>query len=291
MDLQPAISVIIPNLDSATVDRTVRAVQAQVGLAGPPEILVVGRDAPGRLAGIAGIRVIHTDRALYPGAARNLGIEAASRELLAFTDADCEPEPDWLLRLLEAHLAGHTVIGGAVTYDPEPYWTLADNLSMFHEVDAALPAGPRPYLPTINLMVHRSAVAAAGLMDPDLRCGEDLDWTLRLGMAGHPPSFQPSARVRHRPPRADWRSAWRHWERSGAWMVGVRRRHRGKLSAPWWLERPALVLLLAPAIALLATARLYGAGKPGRRFPRTLPAVYLTKLAWCWGAARPRQAR
>lgn len=288
---QPAISVIIPNLDSDTVDRAVRAVQAQVGLAGPPEILVVGRDRPGRLVGLAGIREIRSAEPLYPGAARNRGIAAAAGELLAFTDADCEPEPDWLLRLLEAHAAGHTVIGGAVAYDPAPYWTLADNLSMFHEQDASLPAGPRPYLPTLNLMVHRRAVEEGGLMDPDLRCGEDLDWTLRLAEAGHQAHFQPRALIWHRPPRADWRSVWRHWERSGAWMVGVRRRHRDRLSAPWWLEQPALVLLLAPAVALVATARLYGPGKPGRRFLSTLPAVYFSKLAWCWGAARPRQAR
>ncbi len=288
---EPAVSVIIPNLDAPTVDRAVRAVQAQVGLARPPEILVVGRDRPGRLAGLKGIRHLPGSGPLYPGAARNLGIAAAQGELLAFTDADCEPEPDWLLRLVEAQADGHTVVGGSVAYDASPYWTLADNLSMFHEVDVALPAGPRPYLPTLNLMVHRRAVADGGLMDPSLRCGEDLDWTLRLGMAGHPAYFEPRARVWHRPPRADWRAAWRHWERSGAWMVEVRRRHRGVLRSPWWLAHPPLVLLLAPAIATVATARLYGPGRPGRRHRSTLPAVFLTKLAWCWGAARGRSAR
>lgn len=286
-----AVSVIIPNLDSPTVDRAVRAVQAQRGLQAAPEVIVVGRDLPGRLAGLDGLRFLATDRPRLPGDARNLGIAAAGGEVLAFTDADCEPEPDWLAAHLARQAAGSTVVGGSVLYDTDSYWTLADNLSMFHECDASLPAGPRPYLPTLNLSVHRSAVRAAGLMDPELRCGEDLDWTIRLASAGHPPFFEPLARVWHRPPRADLRAVWEHWRRSGSWMVGVRRRHRSVLAAPAWLERPMLVRLLGPGIALAVTARLFGPGRPGRRHWHTLPAVYLTKLAWCWGAARPVKLR
>lgn len=286
-----AVSVIIPNLDSPTVDRAVRAVRAQRGLDAAPEVIVVGRDAPGRLAGLADVRFLPTERPRYPGAARNLGIAAAGGDILAFTDADCEPEPDWLAAHLARQAAGWTVVGGSVLYDTDNTWTLADNLSMFHECDASLPAGPRPYLPTLNLSVHRRAVQAAGLLDPDLRCGEDLDWTIRLAAAGHQPFFEPSARVWHRPPRADWRAAWEHWRRSGSWMVGVRRRHRAVLSAPAWLASPLTVRLLSPVIALVATARLFGRGRPGRRHWRALPAVYLTKLAWCWGAARPVKLR
>ena len=43
-----------------------------------------------------------------PGLARNLGIEMATGELLAFTDADCVPEPLWIAKMVQAH-AGKTV--------------------------------------------------------------------------------------------------------------------------------------------------------------------------------------
>ncbi len=301
----PSASVIIPNLDSPLVDRAVDAVLAQRG-ARPLEILVVGRDRPGRLApyresgnaknrdggpATIPIRLIETDGPRLPGAARNLGAAEAAGEVLVFTDADCQPEPDWLRAHLECQAAGRRVVGGAVCYDARPYWSLADNLSMFHESDPALPAGPRPYLPSLNLSVHREAYADTGPMDPELPRGEDLDWSIRAAKAGHRPYFEPAARIWHRPDRRSARAAWDHWHQSGRWMPGVRRRHPETLDAPAWLRYPPLVLVLAPAIAAVATARLYGTGRPGRRHWRTLPAVYLTKLAWCLGACRPLETQ
>lgn len=279
-------SVIIPNLDSPVVDRAVRSVLAQTGAAAH-EIIVVGRDGPGRLAGVRGARLLVTERPEWPAGARNRGIQAASGDVYVFIDADCEAEPGWLAAHLARHAAGETVVGGAVLWDVAPYWQLADNLSMFHNVDAALPAGPRPYLPTLNLSVRAAAVDDVGAMDPGLRCGEDIDWTIRLAAAGHRSFLEPAARVWHRPTRTTARDMWWHWYMSGRWMVGVRRRHPDSFGSATWLYRPLALYLLAPAIAAAATARLYGPGRPGRRHPLTLPAVYATKLAWCFGAARP----
>jgi len=281
-------SVIIPSLHSPVVDRAVDAVFAQVG-AGPAEVLVVGLDGPGRLAGDSRVRFVATDCPRLPGAARNLGVAEAraDAEVFVFVDADCVPEPGWLAAHLARQAAGETVVGGAVLWDADNYWTLSDNLSMFHEFDVAAPAGPRPYLPTLNLSVRRAAFEAAGPIDPGLPRGEDLDWTIRLARAGHRPYFEPAARLWHRPTRATARAMWEHWYESGRWLVGVRRRHPEVFGDRAWLYRPWPLRLLSPAIALAATARLYAPGRPGARYPRTLPAVYATKVAWCWGAARP----
>lgn len=279
-------SVIIPNLDSPVVDRAVASVFAQVG-AQAHEVIVVGRDGPGRLEGEPRVRFLYTERPEWPAGARNRGIQAASGDVYVFLDADCVAEPGWLAAHLARHAAGETVVGGAVLYDPRPYWQLADNLSMFHNVDAHLPAGPRPFLPTLNLSVRAKAVDDVGAMDPGLRCGEDIDWTIRLAAAGHRPFLDPAARVFHRPTRTTAADMWRHWYMSGRWMVGVRQRHPTAFDGVTWIYRPLALYALAPAIAAVATARLYGAGRPGRRHPLTWPAVYATKLAWCLGAADP----
>jgi hypothetical protein len=78
-----------------------------------------------------------------------------------------------------------------------------------------------------------------------------------------------------------------HWYTSGRWMVGVRATHREVFGGPRWVYRPWLLVALSPAIAAAATLRLYRPHRPGWRHPATLPAVYATKLVWCWGAARP----
>lgn len=284
--MRPSISIVIPSLDSPWVDRAVDSVCAQRGVAAD-EILVVGRDGPGRLRGESRARLLPTAGPRLPGAARNIGAAAATGDLIAFIDADCVAEPDWLWAHVERHRRGETVVGGAVLWDRHPYWLLADNLSMFHECSAWSTPGHRPYLPTLNLSVRRDVFDDVGPMDPSLPRGEDLDWTIRAAAMGHRPYFDPCARLWHRPDRASAAAAWRHWYESGRWMVGVRRRHSTVFGRPTWLYGAGALLALAPFMAAWATAQLYLPDRPGCRHPETMPAVYLTKLAWCLGAARP----
>lgn len=286
MSATPRVSVIVPNLDAPAVDRTIDALARQEG-ARAHEIIVAGRDGPGRLRGDGRVRLVDSGGPRPPGAMRNLGVAVATGDLLAFVDADCEPEPGWLAAHLRRQAAGWSVVGGAVLWDDAPYWTMADNLSMFHAFGEGAPGGPRPFLPTLSLSVSRAAWEAAGGMDPVLRCGEDVDFTIRLAAAGHPAYFEPAARLWHRPPRSRARDLWAHAHRSGRWMVPVRRMHPEAFPAPGWLYRPWSLRLLAPAIAAAAAGRIYRRGGPGWRWPAALPAVYLSKIAWCLGGARP----
>lgn len=52
-----------------------------------------------------------------PGPARNLGARAATAPVLAFTDADCFPRPDWLSTGLNA-IESAALVQGAVHADP-----------------------------------------------------------------------------------------------------------------------------------------------------------------------------
>lgn len=278
-------SVIIPSLNAPVVDRAVAAVRA--GTRQPSEIIVVGRDDPGRLVGDSGVRFVRTERVELPGGARNLGASIAGGDVLVFLDADCVPEAEWLAAHLDRHEQGRTIVGGAVRWDDDNYWSLSDNLSMFHECDVAAPRGPRAYLPTLNLSVRTQVFDDAGPMDPHLPRGEDLDWTIRAAARGHEPWFEPAARVWHRPDRTTPGRMWAHWYESGRWLVAVRRRHPQVFGDRTWWYRPMVLRMMFPAIALVATARLYAVGQPGRRHPATWPAVYATKVAWCLGAARP----
>jgi GT2 family glycosyltransferase len=117
----PEISVIVPARDAAaTVEKTLRALGRQDGVESF-EVIVVDNgslDETAAIAERAGARVVRRARGEGPGAARNAGAAVASSDLLAFTDADCEPDPGWLAAGLAA-LGSAALVQGAVVADPQ----------------------------------------------------------------------------------------------------------------------------------------------------------------------------
>ena len=53
-------------------------------------------------------------------AARNAGAAAASGEILAFTDDDCEPDREWLVRLRRVFADGRFAAAGGPNLPPRP---------------------------------------------------------------------------------------------------------------------------------------------------------------------------
>jgi GT2 family glycosyltransferase len=143
----------------------------------------------------------------------------------------------------------------------------------------------------LNLSVERRVIEAAGPLDETLPRSQDMEWTARMNRAGYPPTFEPGAAVEHRHNRTGFRSVWDDCARSGRYSRRVRLRHGDLLDTPRLLRHPYLVRLLSPLIALGATGRIV-ARQPvllSRHFT-ALPAIYLTKLAWAWGAGEPGPA-
>jgi GT2 family glycosyltransferase len=274
-------------LNSAIIDRVVEATLAQEGFREQDEVLVIGKDEAGLLADGKGARLIDTGVPVDASTARNLGIDAAQGDLLIFLDSDCLPQPGWLNQHRLAQEAGFEVVGGGVLPEGDEFWHRTYNLSMFHEVFSTAPAGYRRFLPTLNLSVDRQVIEQIGGLDVSLPFSHDLDWTTRMREGGYIPFFWPAAAVRHEHSRHSLRQVWRDCAINGRYARQVRLRHQATLNTPFFLRSRLLTLLLAPFIAAGVTMGII------RRRPdimieniTTWPAIYLTKIAWCWGASR-----
>ena len=162
------------------------------------EVIVVdngSRDGSGALARERGARVVDEPRP-NRARARNRGVDVATGAVIAFTDADCVPAPEWLTAL-SACLAGSPIAAGAVelvTRGRPTRWEQLEGLWRFRQ-EAAVAQG---WAATANLGVRRDAFLAVAGFDPAYRhIGEDVDFCLRLGAAGFALSWCPHAVVRH----------------------------------------------------------------------------------------------
>jgi GT2 family glycosyltransferase len=157
-------------IDNASRDRTAEVARAR-------DATVVAEPRPGRAR------------------ARNRGVAATNAELLAFTDADCRPQPEWLERLTACLKRGEPLVAGRVvvtTSEPPNPIERFDALWRFRDDPQ------RGWAPTANLGMRREAFDAIGGFDADYRhIGEDVDLCLRAGDAGFALTRCPDAVVEH----------------------------------------------------------------------------------------------
>ena len=246
--MTPRVSIVVAARNGAgTLPRTLAALQA---LSPPPaEIVLVdngSRDATPALldtfAATARAKVVVT-REPRRGAsvARNTGAREATGDVLAFTDADCCPRPDWLAALT-APLADATVgaVAGGLAATP-PGGAVEAFGALFTLQSLPAPArhtGWTPWsggFPTANLAVRRAQFERLGGFDESVAIyGEDYDLCARLYATGAAIVFTPAAIVEHQP-RAALGPMLRQafgFGRSHAWLM---RRH---VPRGLWLDLP-----------------------------------------------------
>lgn len=284
------ISVIIPNLNSPTIAYTLNALHAQTIDLSQVEVLVVGLDRPGNIKEDHLVRFVNTGKPTSAAHNRNLGIKEAKGDILCFTDSDCVPSIDWLVRLTAPLLSGQvSVLGGGVAFNTDNYWSACDNLSWFYKFLATADPGERDHLPTLNLGLHRQVVAQAGYMNENfpLPAGEDTEWTMRMRDHGYRLFFEPRAIVTHVERRTTFKSMLRHAFHYGRFSPKVSKNKSGiDLSKPrssLVFRHLWLLFLAAPLIASLAAVRSISHAQIPSKW-KFFPGVWVSKLAWCFGA-------
>ena len=210
------ISVCVPTVRPTTLSYTVRSIIAQtwpdwelliVGQGEDPDLARVGRELE---ALDARIRYLHIDeRGL--SRARNAGLAAATGDVIAMTDDDCEADPNWLetmARLFTEHPAVG-MVGGALIAAPVSRLKLESCLGFTPDefvYDPASGQTPPPAWGWIgaNFALRREAVERVGMFDdylgagaPDFPAGEDTDYNMRVLAAGIGVACSPALIVRH----------------------------------------------------------------------------------------------
>ena len=233
-----------------------------------------------------------------PAAARNVAWRMANGEWIAFTDDDCRPAKDWIVRLLDKADAGRAdVVQGCTVPDPDRAHLLAQPFTRTMQVD-----GLNGFYPTCNIAYRRSLVELLGGLDEQFRLiGDDTDLGWRAEEAGARIVFAADAVVVHDVVLGSWRSdlrSRRRWadgvrmvakhpdaRRRLMWKPYVYRRSHAPLLAlaagfPLVASRRGRCLWLA-AVAALVAADVSGAGSAGAakaRLQRRVSEAY--EIAW-----------
>jgi GT2 family glycosyltransferase len=276
-------SVIVPSYNSrSTIAPCLRALVGQDTEASY-EIVVVDSSNDGTGEFIAShfpaVKLIRLPQRTLPGLARNLGAEVAQGQTLAFTDADCVPEPRWLHKMLQEHERESCAAVGGSVLNGLPWNPVAWGGYLL-EFSERLPKFPKrlvDLLPTCNVSFPRTIFERHGLFPTDLWPSEDHLFSWRLFRAGERLLFNPEIRVRHifRP---GVRAFLQHQVRLGRASATARR--RVDLPQAWVVAHPLRwslpVIRLALIEARLARWDLLNL----LRFNLLLPLCLSGLIAW-----------
>ena len=165
------------------------------------ELLVVdngSRDGTARVLKNYGDRIVRLEEATRgPGAARNAGLRGARGEVVAFTDADCRVDPDWLMEVVAPLDDPRVGIAGGTIRAIPPAGDIERFGELIHDHRQAIEVFQPPYAITMNWASRRAVLEELGGFDERFRRCEDVDLSYRITQAGYTLAFAPDAVVYH----------------------------------------------------------------------------------------------
>ncbi len=244
------VSVIVPVFNRASLlPGLISALRCQTV---PVEIVIVddgSTDDPGADLPEVGLKFI-TQKNSGPAAARNRGAREASGEILAFTDSDCTPAPDWVEKLVKS-LNEPGTGAAAGSYDiANPCSLLA---RLIHSEIRWRHARFGEYvraLGSYNFAVRKETFESLGGFDETYRAasGEDNDFSYRLLKKGLRIRFVPDALVAHLHPEVFLRYL-KEQRKHGFWRMKLYSEHPDMMQGDdYTLAKDAWEICLALAI-------------------------------------------
>ena len=233
------ISVVIPHLNQPEALARCLASLA-VGARQPDEIIVVDNGSGAMPRVPAGVTLL-TETTPGPGPARNLGVAHASGDVLAFIDADCLADTDWLAAA-EAAIVPQDILGG----DVRIAYAEATNLTALEAYESIYAYRMDRYIAREGFTGTGNLVVKAAVLDTvggfaGLDVAEDREWGQRATGQGFKIAYVAGMKVYH-PARKTFAELRAKWDRHMAHDYGV----TGK---PKWVVK-TLAMGLSPLAEL-----------------------------------------
>jgi glycosyltransferase involved in cell wall biosynthesis len=252
----PFVSIVIP---AYNCEKTIgKCLDSLLKLDYPQyEILVVDDGSldrtPDILKSYNNITILRTENK-GPSHARNLAVQKAKGDYIAFTDSDCIVDPNWLQELFKGFVSDKVAGVGGDQQSPDDETPFGKDVQDFMKMAGI--AGDymkhhetvvnTTHNPTCNVLYKKSVLLEAGLFDEKLWPGEDVDIDLKIKRKGWLLYYNPRAVVHHYRPK-DPSSFCRMMERYG-WAQGYLVRKYGSFRLIH-LE-PLVILFLLAALIL-----------------------------------------
>jgi glycosyltransferase involved in cell wall biosynthesis len=189
--LKPTVSIIVPVYNGeATIHQCLDSLLAQTYPADLYDIIIVENGSTDRTVEVVTgysprVQLLRSSER-GPAAARNLGISGSQADIIAFTDADCIADANWLEELVSHYVQPHIGgVGGKI----EAYRHSERNaIERFSDENSPLinfESGAGEFLPhlyTANASYRRSLLNEAGFFNAMMATGEDveLSWRVQL---------------------------------------------------------------------------------------------------------------
>jgi glycosyltransferase involved in cell wall biosynthesis len=202
----PFISIVVPVYNGRrTIQRCIDSLLVQTYPPNNYEIIIVDNNSVDEttdiVSGYKKVKLLRQNKIQNSYYSRNLGSTHACGEIIAFTDADCIADPNWLIEL-STRLANEEIcaVGGAVIND-EPTNLVEAFLSEINPLRDYYKAPGQFLQPiiTANAAFKRHTFNEFGGFNANLYTGADIDLAWRMQLRyGNCVSYAPNAVVYHK---------------------------------------------------------------------------------------------
>src|SRR4030065_2472512 len=253
------ISIVIPTFNSAKVLKTCLESLANKTVGRKKyEVIVVDDGSTDETKDIVAkypVRYIHQQNR-GPAAARNNGVNHAQGEIVLFTDADCDPEPNWIEEMIKP-LNDNQVVGVKGAYKTRQKELVARlvQIEYEHKYERMKKFKYIDFIDTYSAGYRKDIFLKYNGFDERYPKAsvEDQEFSFRLSHDGHKMVFNPDAVVFHKH-SASLMGYLRKKYKIAFWKVFLLKRHPGKVKTDTHTPQSLKIQMVLALSALLGIA-------------------------------------